>query len=193
MSTRERIATAAAPARAAGSALADRAAQWWWLDLPLGVVLAVILHRTTEPGTGADLLGRLVRSERLSIYTDLIQVVSLFAGFGGVTFAVYLGMTSRGIARLRAKVGDSILRVWVATLILPWMGALALVVAKLLDRGANGGPWSWTIAYAAVLVTALQLSRAAWLFFQLASIEQSEEKPAAPTTQRTIRVMHRSG
>lgn len=170
-------------------AVADRTAQWWWLDVPV-LTLAVLALAKWAPW--ANVLDDMARADRLSVYTDMLTLTGLFAGFGGVTFAVYLGMTSRAIERLRQRVGGPLLAVWIAVLVTPWLCGFALIVAKVLDKGAGGGSVSWIVAYIAMAVVVVQLARTVWVFVRLALLDQRPDLPAMPTTSRPVSVLRRS-
>lgn len=142
-----------------------------------------------EPGTGVDLLGRLPLADRRSVYTDMLQLATIFGGFGGVIFSVYLGMQGRRIRTIKQHVGVPLLRVWLFALTVPWVSAVMLIIARILDRGAirseNFARW---IAVAALALVVLQLVRSLWVFYQLAAIDLQGDAPTIKTSQNPVRV-----
>lgn len=171
------------PARLIG----DRAVQWWWLDVPIAAGAVALIAWQVRPGTGVDVLGQLDLETRRGVYTDMMQLAALFAGFSGVIFALYLGMSGRGVRQVKDLVGMKLLVMWLFALTVPWLAAVGMVLAKVLDRGpggsANVARW---LAVAAALVVALQLLRTVWIFYQLAAIDLKGTKPARPTQSRPV-------
>ncbi|MEU4632904.1 hypothetical protein AB0F90_00600 [Micromonospora chalcea] len=162
--------------------LVDRWVRWWWLDV--AVVLAVTAGCAWQvaPGTGVDFMGQLSLADRRNVYTDMLTLASIFAGLGGVVFAIFLGLQSRPIVEIKARIGEDLLRVWVSALVAPWFSAFVIIAAKVLDRGgrasANEARWA---AVAAAGLVALQLFRILWVFYKIAAIEAQGHVPAIET------------
>jgi hypothetical protein len=167
--------------------IVDRAVQWWWLDLPVAGLGVILIAARVRPGTGVDLLGQLDLETRRAIYTDLMQIAALFAGFSGVIFAVYLGLSSRGVRQVKDMVGKQLLTMWLFALTVPWVAALLLILAKVLDRGEMASPnvARW-LAVAAVVLVAIELLRILWIFYQIAVIDLRGVQPARPIRTRPI-------
>lgn len=170
-----------------------RPAQWWWLDAPLAILAVTIAGMTVEPATGVDILGRLSLADRRAIYTDLLQLTTIFAGFGGVIFALYLGLQGRRVKELNRSLGRTLLKIWLAAILTPWLSALTLVVASVFDRGDTGSHnvarWA---AIAAILVVAFQMARIVWVFYQLAMLELSEEQPTVRTASKPLKMRRKA-
>jgi hypothetical protein len=171
----------------------DRAVQWWWLDLPLTALAVTIVEWKVRAGTGVDLLGRLGLDDRRDIYGDVMQLAALFAGFSGVIFAVYLGMATRGVRQVKDMVGKQLLAMWLFALTAPWIAAMVIVLAKVLDRGqqASGNTARWLVVGAVTLV-AVEMLRTVWVFYQLAAIDLKGTKPARPTAERPLELARRA-
>lgn len=167
--------------------IGDRFVQWWWLDLPVVAIVVMLVMLNVRSGTGVDLLGQLDLDARRSVYTDLMQMAALFAGFSGVMFAVYLGLSGRGVRQVKDMVGQQLLIMWLFAMTVPWLAALLLVLAKILDRGpaASGNMARW-LAAGAVMLVAVELARLLWVFYQLATIDLKGVKPARPTRTQPL-------
>ncbi|TDC28808.1 hypothetical protein E1211_27205 [Micromonospora sp. 15K316] len=171
----------------------DRLVLWWWLDHLVVVAIAGFLALKVAPGSGLDALGRLNLADRRSVYTDLLQLTALFAGFGGVIFTIFIGLRSAKELMAKSRFGTDLLRVWLAALITPWVSAFAMVLAKVLDRGGVGSTNEarWLVVGATVLV-AFQLLRIVWVFYQIAHIEMAPPMgPAIPQAQAPAVVKRR--
>lgn len=166
---------------------------WWWLDAPVAALASVIVALRVRPGTGADLLGKLSLSDRRAVYTDMLQLATIFAGFGGVIFAVYLGLQSRQVKSIRERLGGKLLSVWISAILTPWASAAAIILARILDRGevasSNGARW---IAIGALVVVATQIARVVWIFYQLAIVEVTRRGPTIPTSTNAPRIRRRA-
>lgn len=170
-----------------------RPLQWWWLDLPLAAVTVIVASSLAESGTGVDLLGQLSLVERREVYTDLLQLSTIFAGFGGVVFAIYLGFQSRRIRLLKEQVGKLLLHIWLAAILTPWMSAFALVVARITDRGGVASPnFARWLACAAIIVVLIQLARIVWVFYQLAMIDMKPQEPTIRTANEPPKIRRRA-
>jgi hypothetical protein len=171
--------------RWAPSSLAER----WWLDVPVASLSVVVLDFASRPGTGVDLLGKLSLSDRRAAYTDMLQLAIIFAGFSGVIFAIYLGMQGKGVEGVRKLVGDKLLRLWLAALLMPWLSAVVIILARIIDRGevssTNFARW---LATAAVIVVLTQLFRVTWIFYQLAMLNAQQLQPSRRIAARPIRI-----
>lgn len=163
--------------------------RWWWADLVAVVTVTAICAWKVAPGTGVDLMGQLPLADRRNVYTDLLALATIFAGFGGVVFAIFIGLQSRSVREIKARVGEHLLRVWLSALLSPWVSAFAIVVAKILDRGgkASSNEARW-LAVAATLLVALQLLRVLWVFYNLATIETQGAKPTIETAKEPARI-----
>jgi hypothetical protein len=164
--------------------------QWWWTDLLLAAAVVVVLAESAHPGTGVDVLGQIDLADRQGAYTDALQLTSIFAASNGVVFAIYLGFASRRVQQVKIAVGVSLLKVWLAALILPWVCAIIIVGCDVTDRGghASGNVSRW-VAIAALIVVFLQVIRIMWVFYQLAVTEFGASKPRAEVSPEEVRVV----
>jgi hypothetical protein len=84
-------------------------------------------------------------------------------------------------------VGNKLLRVWMVYLATPWLAAMALWVASIVDAGdkvpTNAARWT---ACAAFVLLGLSVARSVYLFLSLASIELDEQIPTVPVGVRSI-------
>lgn len=168
--------------------------QWWWTDGLIAGGLALILGCSSRPGTGVDLLGALKLPARLAAYDNMLQLTVIFAGFSGVGFTIYLGLSSRAVQQIKTRAGKALLRVWMAAIVIPWVCALMLVLCGITDRGGlethNLTRW---IAVAAINLVILQMARIVWIFYQLAAIELDGGAAASPrTSSEEVRVIRRA-
>lgn len=161
----------------------------WWLDVAIvaAVLTAVLLFPVLQ--TNIDLLGRLDLDRRLGVYANLITVASLLAGFSTLAFSAYLGWTSRGIARVKDKVGPTLMVVWIAAIATPWFSTLVILVASIYDVG---GPWSpvparW-FALAAMVLVVLTLVRTVAVFVALSDVNDNPGTPTMQPTSKPLRV-----
>jgi hypothetical protein len=156
----------------------------------MSAILVVLLRETTRPATGVDVLGQLLLADRRNVYTDALQLTTLFAGFNSVGFTIYLGFSSRNIRRIKQAVGASLLKVWIAALVTPWMCAIIMVCCYVTDRGGKGsGNLTRWIAIAALTIVVLQMIRIVWIFFQLAVTDLQGDQPQAAVSQQEVRVI----
>lgn len=177
-----------APVRHAGSWLADRWVQWWWIDVPVAAVVVLLIMWIPGVYPVVDLLGHLKLADRRSIYTDLLTIATLFAGFSTLATATYLGWSSRGVRAVQNLVGQDLIRLWLSATTMPWVCALVLVVVKMVDRGSPPtNPTRW-IAVGTLIVVGEQLARVIYLFYSLAMIEQrnNNRKPVRPVAALPI-------
>ncbi|MFI2710058.1 hypothetical protein ACH495_08010 [Micromonospora sp. NPDC018662] len=153
------------------------------------VAVTAICAWKVSPGTGVDLMGQLSLADRRNVYTDLLALATIFAGFGGVVFAIFIGLQSRSVREIKERVGEHLLRVWLSALLAPWVSAFAIVIAKVLDRGGKGSSNEarW-LAVAATGLVALQLFRVLWVFYNLATIETQGAKPTVATAKQPARI-----
>lgn len=173
-------------------AIFDRWIEWWWLDVSFGILLAATLTTQVRQTNRVNVLGSMKYDARITVYSDLLQLAVLFAGFSGVAFAVYLGMQSRNVRAVQQRVGSRLLRVWLSALITPWGCSLALVIAKVLDRDRPGGSApAWGITYGVVAIMLFQLVRTYWVFANIAAVDMADTKPAMETAGRPITVVRR--
>jgi len=178
-----------------GRWLWNRIVQWWWLDLPLSSSVVLLFALVTRPGTGADVLGQLGLADRRNVYTDMFQLAVIFAGVAGLTFTLYLTLNGEGVRKIKSMVGVPLLHVWLAALVTPWISALILVYAKVLDRGgvASENLARWAATGAMILVL-MQLGRTLWIFYQLAVVDLLGHVPTRRTAPQPITVVRtRSG
>jgi hypothetical protein len=170
-----------------------RAVQWWWLDVPIIGLTVTIVAWQVRPGTGVDLLGQLSLDDRRDVYGDIMQLAALFAGFSGVIFAVYLGMSSRGVRQVKDMVGKQLLGLWLFALTAPWIAAIVIVLARVLDRGQQASPNAarWLVV-GAILLVAVELLRSIWIFYQLAVIDLKGTAAARPTAERPLELARRA-
>ena len=171
--------------------LRDRAAQSWWADAPLAAALVIVCSHVVKPGTGIDQLGKLTLDTRRNVYTDLIQVFSIFAGFSAVAFAFYLGLSSRPINQLKSMAGRPLLRIWLSALAMPWICALVIIFAKIMDFGEKGSASMarWFVLGALLLVV-LQTARLLWVFYQIALLDLQQE-PVKKIATEPVRVVRK--
>lgn len=166
--------------------------QWWWLDLLISMVVAGGCWLATTPGTGVDLLGKLALDDRRGVYTDMLQLATIFGAFGGVAFAVYLSRDNERTKQVWQAAGRGLLRVWLAALVSPWISAVALVMARVVDRGgvgsSNGARW---IAVGSVILVILQLIRITWVFYNLTLIMMDSNSSQRSTSPRRAQVIRR--
>ncbi|MGC4782007.1 hypothetical protein ACLQ3A_10210 [Micromonospora zamorensis] len=169
--------------------LHERWVRWWWADVAAVVAVTAVCAWTVAPGTGADLMGQLSLADRRNVYTDLLTLTTIFAGFGGVVFAIFIGLQSRSVREIKSQVGEHLLRVWLSALLAPWVSAFAIITAKILDRGGKGSvnEARW-IAVAAMSLVALQLLRVLWVFYSLATIDSQDGDPTIPTAAEPARI-----
>lgn len=171
----------------------ERLFEWWWLDPLIAAAVVAVLAREVDPGTGVDILGAIPLADRQDAYSDLITITTFLAGFSTVAFTVYLGWSSRGVATVRRLVGDRLLKMWIGALALPWLAAMTIWVAKVMDRGdvppAAASRW---IAVAAVLVVATSVARTVVVFVQLAGIEMNPAPATRPVAATPITRRRRS-
>jgi hypothetical protein len=172
--------------------LQERLIRWWWLDLLTVTVGGALCAWLVAPGTGVDLLGRLDLNNRRNVYTDMLQLAAIFAGLGGVVFAIFLGLQSRSVAEIKSRVGEQLLRVWLSALLSPWFSAFVLIVVKIVDRGGRGSVnvARW-VAAAAITLVIFQLVRVLWVFYQIAILEIRPEVPTIKTAAEPARVVRR--
>jgi hypothetical protein len=179
----------AGPVKRAARWVFDRWIQWWWGDVVIATILVFAYALTPWVGDHLDLLGHLDLNDRRSVYTDLLNITALFAGFSTLATATYLGWSSRGITAVRRLVGEDLLRLWLVSTSLPWLCAVVIVVVKTVDRGAdqptNVARW---VAVGAMVVLAEQLGRVLYLFYSLAMIEQQPQGPVRPRASQGIRM-----
>ncbi|WP_139246120.1 hypothetical protein [Geodermatophilus amargosae] len=177
------------PVRKAASLAFARWIQWYWCDVPLAALIVVVVAVIPWVRDVVDLLGNLNLSDRRSIFTDLLNVTALFAGFTTLATATYLGWSSRGITAVRLLVGKDLLRLWLISTSLPWLCAVVLVIVKMTDRGADEptNVMRW-VAVGSMIVLAEQLARVLYLFYSLAMIEQQPRGPVRPVAPRPIGV-----
>jgi hypothetical protein len=163
--------------------------QWWWTDLIMAAALVIILRQTAHAASGSDVLGQLKLADRRAVYADGLQLTTIFAGFSTVAFTIYLGLGSRGVRRIKVSVGVSLLRVWLAALITPWVCAVILICCVVTDRGdrASGNVTRW-VAIAALLIVVLQMVRIVWIFYQLAITDLESAKPVASIGKEEVRI-----
>jgi len=167
--------------------------QLWWADVVVAALFVAVLYLAARPGTGVDLLGGLALSARLSVYTNMLQLTAIFAGFSGVAFAIYVGLDSRMVRQVKSTAGSPLLRVWIAALVTPWLCALVLVFCGATDRG-QGASHNFTrwVALAALVLVILQMVRIVWIFYQLAVTDVRGEEVAKPrVSAEEIRVVRR--
>jgi hypothetical protein len=164
--------------------------QWWWTDLIIATVLVIVLRQTAHPATGSDVLGQLKLADRQTVYTDALQLTAIFAGFSSVAFTIYLGLGSRNVRQIKVSAGVSLLRVWLAALITPWVCAVIMICCLVTDRGdrASGNFTRW-VAFTALFVVILQMVRIIWIFYQLAAADLEASKPVASISKKEVRVV----
>lgn len=157
--------------------LLDKAFDAWWLDILVTMFAFLLVTFVPVVGRAFDLLGRLSLERRLSVYTDLITIATLLGGFLGLAFTTYLGWSSRGILHVKDKVGDRLLVVWLVGIASPWLSALLVLLAKVLD---NGNEHSHSIArwfvLAAALLLVLTFVRLMTLFVKLAKLNDESSQ-----------------
>lgn len=168
--------------------------QWWWIDLLLATVLAIVLHQIAHHGTGADALGALKLSDRQAAYADVLQMSAVFGGFSAVAFTVYLGLNGRRVSRIKATAGKPLLNAWIASLVTPWLCAVVMVCCVVTDRGDHGsGNLTRWVALAALVAVLLQMIRLIWIFYQLAVADLEESTSGKGVSDEQIRVVKQIG
>jgi len=174
--------------------LMERWVRWWGLDVAVVVIVGAVGAWRVAPGTGIDIMGQLSLADRRNVYTDMLSLTTIFAGLGGVIFAIFIGLQSRSIGEIKEKVGERLLRVWISALLSPWASAFVIIAAKIVDRGGRRSPNEarWVVV-AAISLVALQLLRILWVFYQLALVDNNGNKPVIPVsaTPATIRAVRR--
>ena len=167
----------------------DRLFDAWWLDalLVLSVFLAVTLFPVISDRV--DLLGRLTLERRLDAYTDLITIAALLGGFSSLAFTTYLGWSSRGIRRVKSKIGLRLLVVWLSCIATPWVCALLIWFAKILDEGpvASENDARW-LALAALVLLLISLLRSLIIFVDLAKYNDEDPQQNFPQTSASLAV-----
>lgn len=156
----------------------------------MAAALVVILRQTAHPATGSDVLGQLKLADRRAVYADALQLTAVFAGFSGVAFTIYLGLGSRNVRRVKVSAGTSLLRVWLAALITPWVCAVIMICCAATDRGdeASRNITRW-VAIAALIVVVLQMVRIVWIFYQLAVTDLEASRPVSSIGKEEVRVV----
>ncbi|MBE9938917.1 hypothetical protein [Cellulosimicrobium cellulans] len=158
----------------------------WWLDLLLAGALASAGALLIATGTGVDILGKQSLADRRLSYQDLLTIVTFFAGFNTLAFTTYLGFRGRLLDLVRKNAGERIHRVWIAATAIPWIAALVIWVASVMDAGSPPtNPARW-VALGAALVIALSVARSTWLFSQLVSLSSSRSRPTLETATKAI-------
>lgn len=162
--------------------LRQRLTHWfverWWIDLPLSFALILGLAQINRAIPGLDIVGHLALTDRQSVYSDLMQLAAFLGAFSGMGSAVYLGLNSRGIQQLNRMVGTRIVRIWIFSLVTPWIGALLVVATEVTDRG-NATPTNFAhwIPYAALALISFHLCRVSWLFWNISQLHINEPGP----------------
>ena len=171
----------------------EYAVRWWWLDLLIVGVLVLAVGLTVDPGTGIDVLGQLGLDERRRIYTDMLQLAIIFGGFGGIVFAIFLGLQSKTVTEVKSRVGHHLIKIWLSALLVPWVAAFAIVAASILDRGdvasVNMARW---LAVGATVLVAIQLVRVSWVFYNIAVLEVQKPVPTVPVATERARIRKRN-
>lgn len=161
----------------------------WWLDVAIVTVALAAVLLIPVLQTYIDLLGRLDLERRLGVYANFITVASLLAGFSTLAFSAYLGWTSRGITRVKDRVGPMLMVVWIAAIATPWFSTLVILVASIYD---DGGAWSpvparW-FALAAMVLVILTLVRTVAIFVALSDVNDNPGTPTMQPTSKPLRV-----
>ncbi|GLU47111.1 hypothetical protein [Nocardiopsis ansamitocini] len=161
---------------------------WWWLDPPVAAILSFICWYLIPLRSQWDVLGNLDLPVRQAIYTDIIQLSTIFAGFGAVAFTVFISSSSPTSMKLKnGDLGPRIIRLWIAALSFPWISAFVIILAKATDSGGVGSTSiSRWLVLGAVLVILFQMVRTLRVFYQISTLEITEQKPARKTASKGI-------
>lgn len=169
-------------------AIKDRFIDWWWIDPLISVLLVAPLAFFVEPGTGLDYLGKVDLQARYNIYTDVLQLATIFAGFGAVSFTVFLSAGGYYVEKLKhGSEGPKLVRLWIASLAMPWICALVIIASKIVDSGdvgsSNLSRWFVMIS---VLIIFFQIVRVVRIFYQIATLDLEKVKPVRKKASRGI-------
>jgi hypothetical protein len=137
----------------------------------------------------ADWLRTTGFANRLSVYTDLITVTGIFAGFTIAALASYLGFSGAQIEALRQAAGEKILKQWLAAISGPALAIGTLVACKIVDRAdgtAQGARWAAEIAMG---LTATRILRLFYIFIRLMQIATAPRKAEQQVPLRALRTM----
>lgn len=168
----------------------DKIFDWWWFDVILASVVCVLAIYVVSDGSKFDILGRIDLALRQNIYTDLIQLSIIFAGFSSVSFTIFLSSGNSYVVRLReSETGAKIVQIWVAALSMPWVSAFVVIVAKIYDSGGAGSsnPARW-FAFSSVLLIVLQMLRLVWVLYRITHLETKRPVPTRKTAASMPRI-----
>lgn len=164
----------------------------WWLDVAAVAVALTAVLVFPLLRTHIDLLGRLDLDRRLDVYANLITVASLLAGFSTLAFSAYLGWSSRGIERVKSRVGQKLMVVWIVAIATPWFSTLVILVASIYDEGdAWSDATSRWFALAAMILVILTLARTVAIFIVLSDLNDNPGTPTLLPTDKPLRVRQR--
>ncbi|MFJ9556161.1 hypothetical protein ACIRPH_20265 [Nocardiopsis sp. NPDC101807] len=168
----------------------DKFFDWWWLDLVFSVMFCASVVYLIPDGSKMDSLGRLDLAVRQNLYTDMLQLATIFAGFSAVSFSIFLASGSTYVARIReSATGAKIIQLWVAALSLPWVSAFVIIAAKIYDSGGvySDNPARW-FAVSSIFLIALQMIRLVWVLHKITHLETIKASPARKTASRMPRI-----
>lgn len=152
----------------------------------IAVAGVVGVHVAVVKITGRfDPLGFMDLDRRLSLYTDVLTVTGILAGFTGAALASYLALNGEGITAVRRQAGPQMTRQWAAALTGPAFAIVLLVVAKVFDdASASGGLVVASrvrfLAELAALLVLVRITRLMWVYVQLVAIATNDAQPGEP-------------
>lgn len=159
----------------------------WWVDYLLGVVVFFVGSQFIPRNSSLDILGSVNLDRRLSLYTDLITISTLLAGFLGLAFTSYLGWSSKNIEDVQRQAGNHLLRIWLVGIGTPWACALLIWLAKIHDQGNyHSGNLSRWIVLASLVPLIMSFTRIVYLYFLLAGAELHSSKPTVGVSKKRL-------
>lgn len=168
----------------------DKVFDWWWLDLiASGIFCASVVYFVPD-GSKMDILGRLDLPVRQNLYTDMLQLATIFAGFSAVSFSIFLASGSTYVARIReSETGAKIIQLWIAALSIPWVSAFIIIATKVYDDGGaySENPARW-FAVSSILLIALQMIRLVWVLYKITHLETIKVRLTRKTASRMPKI-----
>lgn len=155
----------------------------WWLDYLVGISIFFIGWKSIHQDSFFDFLGSVGLERRLDLYTDLINISALLAGFLGLAFTSYLSWSSKGIATVKERGGNRLQRIWLFGIATPWVCTLLIWFAKIHDReemhSTNFARW---VVIAIVMPLIFSFLRILYLYVLLADVEAHPPKQTLRTS-----------